>query len=73
MLEFKNTYLIDDIKNIIPDMMNIKNANRLMRTRKKYCLIVGNNVHLTNEPYILYIKKYFFTQLSKTTLILLNN
>lgn len=68
---FKNTYLIDEVKNELPEMISINDTQRLIRTRKKYALIVGEKLHLTNEPEMLYIKKYFFTQLNKTTLIIL--
>lgn len=68
---FKNTLFIDEVKNELPEMISINDTLRLIRTRKKYALIVGDKLHLTNDPYLLYVKNYFFTQLSKTTLIVL--
>lgn len=72
MFDFNKQLFLDEVLKEIPKLMSIKDAQRVLRTRKKYCLIVGDNVHLTNEPYILYLKRYFFTQLNKTTLIILN-
>lgn len=72
MLHFKQNYYLKEIKRELPKMLSIQQTKRLMRTRKKYALLVGDNMHLTNEPEILYIKKYFFSKLSKTTLIILN-
>lgn len=72
MLHFKNNHYLNEIERELPKMLSIQQTRRLMRTRKKYALLVGDNMHLTNEPEILYIKKYFFSKLSKTTLIILN-
>jgi hypothetical protein len=72
MLNFKNNYYLNEVQKELPNMLTIKQTARLMRTRKKFALIIGENLHLTNEPEILYIKKYFFSKLSKTTLIILN-
>ena len=72
MLNFKQNYYLKEIERELPKMLSIQQAKRLMRTRKKYALLVGDNMHLTNEPELLYIKKYFFSKLSKTTLIILN-
>lgn len=72
MLHFKNNYYLNEVQKELPKMLSIQQTKRLMRTRKKYALLVEDNMHLTNEPEILYIKKYFFSKLSKTTLIILN-
>lgn len=72
MLHFKNNHYLNEIERELPKMLSIQQTKKLMRTRKKYALLVGDNMHLTNEPEILYIKKYFFSKLSKTTLIILN-
>ena len=72
MFNFNTEFYYDEVLKEIPQLMSIRDAQRVLKTRKKYCLIVGDNVHLTNEPYILYLKRYFFTQLNKTTLIILN-
>lgn len=72
MLNFKNNYYLNEVQKELPKMLTISQTTRLMRTRKKFALIVGNELHLTNEPEMLYIKKYFFSKLSKTTLIILN-
>ena len=72
MLHFKNNHYLNEIERELPKLLSIQQTKRLMRTRKKYALLVGDNMHLTNEPELLYIKKYFFSKLSKTTLIILN-
>jgi len=72
MFNFNLEFYYDEVQKEIPKLMSIKHAQRLLKTRKKYCLIVGENVHFTNQPYNLYLNRYFFTKLSKTTLIILN-
>ena len=65
MLNFKQNYYLKEIERELPKMLSIQQTKRLMRTRKKYALLVGENMHLTNEPEILYIKKYFLVNYQK--------
>ena len=71
MVHFKNNYFLTEALSLIPDLLSINDAKRLLRSRKKYALIVGKKLHLTNQPELLFVQKYFFPKLNKATLIIL--
>lgn len=65
---------VEELKDYLDgrDDISKKDVFRIFRSRKSFCVIVEDNVHLTNDPENLIIRKYDGIEPSEVRLFLLN-